>query len=332
MNPNKVTAAAIQMEAKAGDVAANLEAVEALCKRAIASGARLIALPEFFTSRIVFQDSVFESVLPVDNEAIDLMRDLARQSDCSIGGSMLIADGAEVYNRYCFVEPSGQLHTHDKDLPTMWENGFYGPGHDEGQFDTDIGSVGAAVCWELIRSQTVKRLAKRIDVVMAGSHWWALPSNWGGLFNTLTASTRQYNRYLCENAPVEMARLLGVPVIHANHCGSFETLSCCVPGATKGLRFKSEFVGCAQIVDANGHVLASRQASEGEGIVIADITLGSQQPRQDLGRDFWIPSLPLLLKMVWIVDRLWSRSYYQREGRQLGLEAAQRRSLSKPKK
>lgn len=319
---NKTRAAAIQLEAKAGDVPANLASVEALCKAAIRQGAKLIALPEFFTSRIVFEESVYESVLPVDNEAVDLLRDLARKHECSIGGSMLIAEGQDIYNRYHFVEPSGEVHTHDKDLPTMWENAFYAPGNDDGHFNTKIGQVGAAVCWELIRSQTVKRLSGKVDVMMTGSHWWALPNNWGSLFNKIFASTAQYNRYLCENAPVELSRLLGVPVLHANHCGTFETLSSCIPGTTRGLKFKSEFVGNTQIIAADGTVVASRRAVDGEGVVVADIELGSKGATQALNNGFWIPALPFLLKLSWHQDRAWSKSYYQREGRKLGLKYA----------
>ena len=321
----KVTAAAIQLEAKAGDVAGNLELAETLCKRAIKQGASLIALPEFFTTRIVLDDRVFDSVLPIENEAVDLLRHLASKHGCSIGGSMLIADGDEVYNRYHFVEPDGSIHTHDKDLPTMWENAFYAPGNDDGHFQTSIGKVGAAVCWELIRSQTVRRLANNVDVMMTGSHWWTLPNNWGGLFNKATASTAQYNRYLCENAPVELSRRLGVPVLHANHCGSFETISSCIPGTTWGPKFKTKFVGHTQIVDAQGHVVARRGADEGQGIVIADIDLVRRPPSQTLENRFWIPALPFTLKFSWVHDGAWSRSYYHREGRKLGLESAAKR-------
>lgn len=325
MSAKQVKAAAIQLEAKAGDVAANLELVEAWCRSAISQGATLIALPEFFTSRIVFDESVFESVLPVDNEAVDLLRALAQQYECSIGGSMLIADGDDIYNRYHLFEPSGDVHTHDKDLPTMWENAFYAPGNDDGCLHTELGKVGAAVCWELIRTQTVKRLSDKVDVMMTGSHWWTLPDNWGAMFTKLTAATRQYNRYLCENAPVELSRLLRVPVVHANHCGHFGTVSTCLPGTTRGLRFRSEFVGCAQIVDGDGKVLASRAAAEGEGLVLANIELGKRGAPQPLGDGFWIPSLPWLLKLSWVQDRAWSRSYYRREGRQLGLASAAQR-------
>ena len=142
-----------------GDVATNLRRAEALCLEAIGKGARLIGLPEFFTSQIVLDPRVHDAVLPADNDAVNMMRRLSRAHGCWIGGSMLAADGSNIYNRYYFAEPNGQLHSHDKDLPAMVEGAFYAPGKDDGIFDTDLGGVGAAVCWELIRKQTVQRLA-----------------------------------------------------------------------------------------------------------------------------------------------------------------------------
>lgn len=143
---NKTRVAAIQLEAKSGHVDLNLESAEKLCLKAINEGAAVIALPEFFTTRITFDPCVYDSVLPVKNEAVDLLLNLAKTHNCSIGGSMLIAEGDEIYNRYHFVEPNGNINTHDKDLPTMWENGFYAAGKDDGHFETSLGRVGAAVC------------------------------------------------------------------------------------------------------------------------------------------------------------------------------------------
>lgn len=319
-----IIAAAIQMEAVIGDVASNLERAEALCMQAIDQGARLIALPEFFTSRIAFDPRVHDAVLPPENAALDMMLRLAREHDCRIGGSMLIAEAGEVYNRYYLVEPDGSTHQHDKDLPTMWENAYYGPGRDDGVFDTALGGVGAAVCWEVIRNQTARRLLGKVDVVMTGTHWWTMPSNWGLLFERLLAPIGQYNRYLSENAPAEMARRLGVPILQASHCGHFESGFPLLPGLDFTLPYDTEYVGCTQIVDAQGHVLAQRSTSEGPGVVIAEVTLGAAEPTQPVSRRFWLPELPLFLRLYWHHQNACGKSYYRREGRIRGLSAAKR--------
>ena len=135
----RIRAAAVQLEAALGDVAANLERLEKLVDEAAAKGARLIALPEFCTSRLPFDGAAHAAVLPPDNPALALLKRLAARHRCWLGGSMLVAEGGEVYNRYHFVEPEGRVHRHDKDLPTMWENAFYGPGRDDGCFVTGLG-------------------------------------------------------------------------------------------------------------------------------------------------------------------------------------------------
>ena len=206
----------------------------------------------------------------------------------------------------------------------MWENAFYGPGHDDGVFDTAIGGVGAAVCWEMIRNQTARRLLGKVGVVMSGTHWWTMPSNWGSLVERLLAPIGQYNRYLSENAPAEMARKLGVPILQASHCGQFQSAFPVVPGLDFTLPYDTEYVGCTQIVDAQGHVLAQRQTCEGPGVVTAEITLGALEPAEPMSRRFWLPELPLFLRLYWHHQNACGKSYYRREGRIRGLGAAKR--------
>ncbi len=319
-----ITAAAIQLEATTGDVPTNLERVEALCRKSILKDAKLIALPEFFTSRVPFDEQAYEAVLSPENEAVDLLKHLAAKHECWIGGSMLIADEDDVYNRYHFVEPDGTIHLHDKDLPTMWENAFYAPGKDSGTFETNIGGVGAAVCWELIRTQTIRRLIGKVDVAMTGNHWWSKPDNWGTLIDNAFSAIWQYSRYLSENAASEFARRLGVPVLHASHCGKFSTDFMLIPGVSTTVPYNTEFVGCTQIVDAHGHILAHRQAQEGPGIVTAEISLGAIEPLLPTEEKFWVPELALAMKLYWHHQNLCGKSFYHRKGKAAGMENAKR--------
>ncbi|HSW14635.1 MAG TPA: carbon-nitrogen hydrolase family protein [Solimonas sp.] len=317
----RIRAAAVQLEAEVGDVAVNLERIERLVDEAAAAGARLIAVPEFCTSRLPFDVRTHAAVLPPDNPALALFRRLAARHQCWLGGSMLIAEGGQIYNRYHFVEPDGRVHLHDKDLPTMWENAYYGPGHDDGVFDTALGGVGAAVCWELIRSATVRRLRGRVGVAITGTHWWTLPSNWGAPVTRGLAALGQYNRYLSENAPSEFARRLGAPVLQASHCGHFRTGFMLIPGLPATVPYDTGFVGSTQIVDAEGHVLAQRHQQEGPGIVVADIELGARPPVQPLEERFWIPELPLFLRAYWHQQNACGKTYYRIRGRAAGLKA-----------
>ncbi len=320
--PRTVRAAAVQFEGVVGDVGENLRRLDRLIAEAVHRGATLIGVPEFATSPLPFRQEAHQSVFAVENVGVDLFRSAARRHGCHIGGSMLIADGGEVYNRYHLFEPDGRVHLHDKDLPTMWENAFYAPGHDDGVFDTGLGRMGAAVCWELIRTQTARRLRGRVDVGMTGTHWWTLPTNWGRIVDRAFGPLGQYNRYLSENAPAEFARRVGAPVVQASHCGAFRADFMLLPGMAATVPYETRYVGATQIVDAAGRVLAARNTAEGPGVVVADIEIGAHEPAQALEKTFWIPKLPLALRAYWHQQNVCGKRYYRDTGREAGLAAA----------
>ena len=326
--------AAVQFDGVPGDVAENLRRLEPLVAEAVGAGAEVVALPEFFTSPIVFRPEVHRAVLPPDNVAVAMLRDIAHRHDVTIGGSMLLADDDEVYNRYHLVEPDGTLHTHDKDLPTMWENAFYGPGSDDGVVDARIGGaetptrVGMAVCWELIRNRTARRMVGRVDLVLSGTHWWTVPSNWGPVDRVL-GGVAQYNRYLSENAPAELARRVGAPVVQASHCGEFTTGFGLVPGVGAAPPYQTRFVGATQIVDADGHVSAWRSTADGPGVVVADVEVGARPPRQPIDRRFWMPDLPWAIRAYWAQQNAFATRYYRDCGRAAGVAAARGSELSR---
>lgn len=304
-----------------GDVDENLRRLRPLIEEAAATGASVIALPEFFTSPILFRPEVHAAVLPTENDALDLLREVARRHGVMIGGSMLVADAGEVYNRYHLVEADGGVHTHDKDLPTMWENAFYGPGHDDGVVTTGAGRIGMAVCWELIRNQTPRRMLGRVDLVLTGTHWWTVPTNWGPVRRLLSWVERT-NRRLSEQAPAELARRLGVPVVQASHCGGFTTDLGLIPGRSMTVPYRSHYVGATQIVDADGRVLAWRSTDDGPGVVVAEVRTGARTPSEQIGDGFWTPRLPWPIRAYWHQQNAVAQRYYRDSGRARGIAAA----------
>lgn len=321
MMNTKIKAAAIQFDAVVGDVPENLRRLELMIHEAAAAGAKIIAVPEFCTSRLPMLTEVSQAVLASDNFVVDSFKTLAQKYQCWLGGSMLIAEDGEIYNRYHFFEPNGQVHFHDKDYPTMWEGCFYTAGSDDGVFSTELGNVGAAVCWELIRNRTAQRLQNKVDVVITGTHWWSVPKNLWPL-NQWLKNLGEENRRLSTQAPHDLAIRLGAPVIQASHCGDFYTKLLLVPGLPFFLPYRTEFVGATQIVDAQGRVLASRDTREGVGIVYADIELGRQETSEPIADGFWLPKLPWLIRAYWAQQNACARPWYNRYGRANGLAAA----------
>ena len=266
-------AAAIQLEARVADLDFNLAACERLGERAGAEGAELIVLPEFFSTGIGFVPELIERALPPDGAATELLRGLARRHGAWVGGSFLCRDpDGDIRNAFMLAKPGGELAgRHDKDLPTMWENSFYVGGHDDGVIEADGLSFGVALCWELMRTQTVRRLAGRIDLAVGGSGWWSIPGHWGP--EAITRRLEAANARRAWNAVEAFPGYVGAPYVHAAHAGE---LSCDSP--TLPTRYRGHFEGGTAIVDADGTILARRHWRDGEGVVIADVTPGRQAP------------------------------------------------------
>lgn len=302
--------AAVQMQARQGDIAYNLAHIKELVLDAVAQGAEIIALPEFFTTSLILHKALESCALPArNNPALDLLVELASDKRVLIGGSYLEKRGADVYNCYLLVRPDGSISRHDKDLPTMVENAFYIGGASDGQHQSDFGRVGTAMCWETIRSQTVTRLQGRIDFLMTGSHWWCVPSNWH--LGALGEQTRRLNRQIMANAPGRLAQLLGVPNIHAAHCGTLIGDYALLAGGRLRLPVQMPLLGETQIVDAKGQILQRLTADEGPGVIVAELDLLDKQPLQQAPKRFWIPELPLTLLLAWLQQRWASKGVYQ---------------------
>jgi deaminated glutathione amidase len=163
-------AAALQLEAEVGNIDANLELCEHYADRAAADGADWIVLPEFFSSGVAYRPELAQNAPPPDGAPTRLLRDLAHRHGAYVGGSTLVRDeDGHVRNAFFLAGPDGELlGRHGKDIPTMWENALYIGGGDPGRIQTSKLSVRVALCWEMMRTQTVERLGGRVDLVLRG--------------------------------------------------------------------------------------------------------------------------------------------------------------------
>jgi len=297
--------AAVQMQPIVGDVDANLQAAQLLATEALSGGARLVVLPEFFTTGMAFVPDLARCALPWPGPATELLSGLAACHNALVGGSFLCRDGdGEVRNAFCLAGSTGILGRHDKDRPTMWENAFYVGGRDDGVISTSDGlRVGVALCWEMMRSPTVRRLRGRVDVVLAGSAWWSVPS-WPPA--SLTRRWEVANRRNARASVTDLAGLVGAPVVHASHCGE---VVCRLPSTP--LTYRGHYEGPTAIVAAGGSVLADRDAAEGPGIAAADMQLGAA-PTTAAPKGFWLRARGPVPTVAWHYQRAHGRRWYRR--------------------
>ncbi len=296
--------AAIQLNADFADVKPNLIKSEKYIKQAVSSGAELVLLPEFFTSAIGFSEQMLD-VARQNSQVPVLLKQWAAEYKVIIGGSYITFNGKDAFNLFNLVFPNGEIFAHKKDIPTQFENCYYTKGDENNVLVTPIGSFGVALCWEMIRYDTLRRITGKADLVLSGSCWWDLPIDAPPEREPL----RQYNQNLACETPVVFAKLLGVPIVHASHCGKVTAYN--FPSCDK--MQTRQFVGAAQIADGNGRVLARKPFSEGEGFVISDISWDTSKRKsaEKYPGEYWIPDLPDSYKRAWKTGNPKGKHFYE---------------------
>jgi len=313
-----VRGAALQVEAELGNQDANLERCERLADEAAAAGAEWIVLPEFFSSGVAYRSELSQNAPAPDGAPTQLLRNLARRHSAYVGGSILVRDAdGHVRNAFFLAGRDGELAgRHDKDIPTMWENALYVGGGDPGRIAAGGLSVGVALCWELMRTQTAERLAGRVDLVLSGSGWWSVPSLPP---RALTRRLQGANRRRALLAPSAFAPYVGAPVLHAAHSG---TLECSWP--LLGVTYRGHYQGGAIVCDATGKVLAVRRREDGPGFAIASFEPARRMPAP-LPDRFWLQRRGALATLAWVYQKAHGRHEYRRtRAQQLSTPLAER--------
>jgi predicted amidohydrolase len=263
-----------------------------------------VVLPEFFTTGMAYLDSMRTGTVPFDGPVTAWLVEQAGRHGITLGGSFLCRDeDGEARNAFVLADGNGLIGRHDKDQPTMWENPFYVGGDDDGIIGLPDGTrVGVALCWELMRSRTVRRLRGRVDVVLGGSAWWSIPASPPA---ALTRRWEAANHRTAAAAAPAFARLVGAPVVHASHSGRFKC-----PGLGMGAKYRGHFEGPTGVYSPTGDPLAERPAAAGPGTVVTDIEVGAVEPGDTVPDRFWLHRRGLLPTLAWNLDgRLGRREY-----------------------
>ena len=159
----------VQAAAVAFDVARTLQKVSDLAADAGRRGARLTLFPEAFVSAyprgLDFGAAVgsrspegrerfriyWDSAIDVPGPHVDQLAAVARANQTHLVIGVVERDGGTLYCTVLFFGPSGRyLGKHRKVMPTGSERliwGF-GDGSTLPVFETDLGRIGAVICWE----------------------------------------------------------------------------------------------------------------------------------------------------------------------------------------
>jgi len=166
---SSVRVAVVQAAPVAFDREYTIEKVRSLTRTAASRGAKLVVFPEAFVSAyprgMTFGAVVgdrspegrdwyrryWDSSVDVPGETVDAIGEIARESEVYVVIGVIERDGGTLYCTALFLAPNGDfLGKHRKLVPTASERLIWGQGDGSTMpvFDTDIGKLGAAICWE----------------------------------------------------------------------------------------------------------------------------------------------------------------------------------------
>ena len=160
-----------------GDTAATTALVAEKSREAAAQGAALIVWPECFLTGGSFDDRASLRAAAVDIEAggLDPILSAARETGIHIVVGFYQKRGEQALNTAALIGPGGIIGLHHKmHLPFMIGDRFVDIPEIEtpSVFDTPIGKIGLAICYEIRFPEVARTLA------LAGAELIALPAAW----------------------------------------------------------------------------------------------------------------------------------------------------------
>jgi N-carbamoylputrescine amidase len=154
---SKFTVGLVQM-AMTADPDENLSRAISRIEEAADSGAQVICLPELFRSQYFCQRedaALFDLAESIPGRSTEALASVARARKVTIIASLFERRAAGLYhNSAAIIDTEGKLagvyrKMHIPDDPAYYEKYYFTPG-DLGfrAFDTDVGRVGALICWD----------------------------------------------------------------------------------------------------------------------------------------------------------------------------------------
>ena len=337
-------AAAVQMDARAGEVDANLNHAGKLIEEAAEQGAQLVVLPELFSTGYEYSDRVYGWSEPLDGKTALWIAQTARRLGIHLVGSFPARSsagreggrGGRTYIVAMLAAPDGRHWIYRKVHVAMWENCYFERGVEPVIADTDLGRIGLLICWDQVFADLARAYQGRVDLL-------CIPSSPPTFVGTIEDGE---GRVLAEMSTLEMTgktidgvdwfdraqrahvHCAGVPLVYAARCGTFHSL---IPsgasflftlGIGRALRtlqragtrywIRCPMMGRSRILSRDGEPLASA-SQDGEAVVLADLCSGAPDatrlPPVPRGRTLisGIPAAQILFDDSMIAGGRWYR-------------------------
>lgn len=243
MTENAYVAVA-QVPAVLGDVACNLAAMGGWMAQAAEKASKLLVFPECYLSGYMFEtrEEAYACAIERDGPELEQVRCLCEQHAMEVVVGFLERVGPKLYNSAAVIGPGGVTGIHRKrHLPFLGADRFVDEpeGIDVSVFETAVGKVGVAICYEIRFPEVSRTLA------LAEADFIALPTNW----------------------PVQSV-LLADYFTRVRAAENFVFFLVANRADSEG---DADFLGKSQIIDPLGNVLVNSGTDEGVIVAAADV-------------------------------------------------------------
>jgi N-carbamoylputrescine amidase len=253
--------ATVQMSMSA-DLETNLSKAIDFVRRAAASGARLILLPELFENLYwcqVQREEYFNLAHPVDGHPfIGRFQALAKELNVVLPLSFFEKAGHAHFNSLVMIDNSGELlglyrKSHIPDGPGYTEKYYFNPG-DTGfkAFQTGVGTIGAGICWDQWYPESARAMALQgAEVLLYPTAIGSEPPEAGSVDSRLMWQRAMIGHAVSNSCYLGAANRVGTETVEGN---------------------SQTYYGNSFICDYTGEKLAEASATE-ETVLVAELDL-----------------------------------------------------------
>ncbi|WP_078409142.1 carbon-nitrogen hydrolase family protein [Priestia abyssalis] len=170
--------AVAQAAFKNGDLSYNQDKMEKMVKQCKKQhpDTRLIVFPELSATGYFLSPEVKDLAQHQDGSIFDHMRKIAEQYEMWMVYGYVEKDSeGQVYNSIQLIDPTGKLAGNYRKIHlTPLEKEVFTPGSDLVTVETELGTIGLMICWDLAFPELARSLALQgADLIAAPSAWEA---------------------------------------------------------------------------------------------------------------------------------------------------------------
>jgi len=187
----------VQPELRWEDHAENRQHLESMIAKAYSNstgrtGAGVVFLPETFTTGFLGDQG--QDAESMDGETVSWMKAMAGKHDAAIGGSVVIEEAGQRFNRFLLVTPTGKVSAYDKRhlFAFQGEDRKYAPGKKRVVVDYEGWRICLQVCYDL-RFPAWCRVRDDYDLLVFVANWPEKRANaWCSLLRARAIENQSY--------------------------------------------------------------------------------------------------------------------------------------------